>query len=93
MIVMAADWTLRRVSHDLPEPVELIGDDGLTLAVVYYAHDAARILAAVNAHGVMLRELRTLERILRPHEERGVLPYGLATLNGIRAAIAKADGR
>lgn len=52
--------------------------------------DAALITAAPELH----RELAHLVRLLEPMEREGTLNIpGLATLNGARAALAKAESR
>lgn len=74
------------------------GPDGYDVAEVYSddcpyeeAEANARLIAAAPE---LLHEIKHLVRLLEPLEQDGTLNVpGLASLNGARAAIAKAEGR
>ncbi len=67
------------------------GEDGECIAdTVYEMADAALIAASPD----LLRELKHLVRALEPLERDGIMNApGVATLNGARAAINKAEPR
>lgn len=71
----------------------VIGNDGEDIARVrggeLQSHPNAHLIAAAPE---LLRELKHLVSLMEPVEHSVSIP-GLATLNGARAAIAKAEGR
>lgn len=69
---------------------EIDGDSDYWVSHVQTEADANLIAAAPD----MLKELKHLVGLLEPMESDGSLAIpGLATLNGAREAIAKAEGR
>lgn len=56
---------------------------------MFYQDDAYLVAAAPNLY----RELLHLVRLMEPLEDGGLNIPGLATLNGARAALAKAEGK
>jgi hypothetical protein len=80
-----------------PHLAILDGDEGLIVATVW-ARFVSRSQAGANARLMaaapdLYRELSHLVRLLEPLESGGLLSVpGLATLNGARAALARAEG-
>jgi len=93
MDTSATQWTYE--VHQLSEGYSAIVYDGNGHAVADHLSElhASLIVRAVNAHDDLVRQLSHLVRHLEPLERSGGLNVpGLATLNGARAALAKANG-
>jgi hypothetical protein len=89
-------WSIRFAQPDVPYQIDGASGERVLRWGAFIKPTEPRALA--NAHLIaaaptLLAELKHLVRLMEAKEQTGLDIPGLATLNGARAVIAKAEGR